>query len=83
MRASFAEARDQGADRRELKKHLIDMANEKNIDEDPENDISTSQLKTMISDLTWAYDHPDLTPSQTFDVVYEACKEERKTVVEN
>lgn len=83
IRASFAEARDQGADRRDLRKYLIDIANDKNIDEDPENDVPISQLKTVIDDLNWAYDHPDLTPSQAFDAVYEACKEENKTVVGN
>lgn len=82
VRSNFAAARIQGYAEDGLKSHLVATVRQRNLDEDPDNDITLDDLKLVLEDVSWAFAHR-FTPAATFDVVYEDCKRSLMQYVED
>lgn len=82
IRASFAAARDQGFEEEGIKNQLVVSAQSRNLDTDPDNDVSVADVKEIFADIEWAFENK-FTPAATFDINYEACKRAQRQYVDD
>jgi len=81
MTAELAVARAGGVEKEQLAQTLIQIAQDRNRDDNDYNDITIEQEKIARKALDYAYLHKELSPSQVFDTIYTQCKKDNRTLV--
>ena len=84
-RFSLALSDVKGAERSE-RRDLINLqlqqsARNRNLDGNPDNDISDDEIRLALMDLDWAYENPRWTGAQVFDINFQRCLQANKEKV--